>query len=131
MDIKFESNDFVKMPAIVAGMAFLMISVAYGMAYIVEIDYFPVPPYIILFLFSIGFVLASIFFEKRGAMFPWSLVGGSIASVCGSFVITASVGGIRYVWVKGTNLSIDTAFYALSVCIILSMILLNLVRHKL
>ncbi len=132
MDIKFESNDFTKILGIVAGMAIVMISVAYGITYIMEIDSFPLPPYLILFIFSIGFVIASVFFEKRGAVFPWSLVGGAIASACLAFIITASVGGIRYIWVKGwAGLSADTTIYALSICIILSMVLLNLAKHKL
>ena len=132
MDIKFESNDFVKILGIVAGMAFVMISVAYGITYMIEIEPFPLPPYLILFIFSIGFVIASVFFEKRGAIFPWSLVGGGIASAIIAFIISASVGGMRYIWAKGLGgLSADTTFYALSICIILSMVLLNLARHKL
>lgn len=132
MEIKLESNDFVKILVIVAGMAFIMISVAYGITYMVEIGSYPIPPYLILFLFAIGFVIASVFFEKRGAIYPWSLVGGAVASAILAFIITASVGGIKYVWEKGLGgLSTDSAFYALSISIILSMILLNLARHKL
>ncbi len=132
MDIKFESNEFVKILGIVAGMAVVMISVAYGITYMMEIDYSPLPPYLILFIFSIGFVLTSVFFEKRGAIFPWSLVGGAIASACVAFIITAAVGGIKYVEIKGLGgLSADTTIYALSICIILSMVLLNLARHRL
>jgi hypothetical protein len=132
MEIKLGSNDFVKILAIVAGMAFIMISVAYGITYIVEIGSYPIPPYLILFVFAIGFVIASVFFEKRGAIYPWSLVGGAVASAILAFIITASVGGITYIWEKGLGgLSTDSAFYALSISIILSMILLNLARHKL
>jgi len=113
-------------------MAFIMISTAYGISYITEINPYPIPPYLILFIFAIGFVLASVFFEKRGAIYPWSLVGGAIASACISFIITASIGGMRYIWEKGlSSLSMETVFYALSISIILSMILFNLARHKL
>lgn len=132
VDIKLESNDFVKILGIVSGMAFIMISIAYGVTYMIEIDPLPIPPYLILFIFSIGFVIASVFFEKRGAVFPWSLVGGALASAGLAFIITASVGGVRYVWEQGlSSLSADTAFYALSIGIILSMILYNIARHKL
>ncbi len=131
MEIKL-SNDFVRVLAIVAGMAFIMISTAYGISYLVEIKSYPIPPYLILFIFAIGFVIASVFFEKRGAIFPWSLVGGAIASACIAFIITASIGGIKYVLEKGpSSLSTDTVFYSLSISIILSMILFNLARNKL
>lgn len=133
MELKL-SNDFVRVLMIVGGMAFIMISTAYGISYIVEnASYpYPIPPYLILFIFAIGFVIASVFFEKRGAVYPWSLVGGAIASACIAFIITASIGGIRYVWEKGlSSLSTDTVVYALSISIILSMVLFNLARHKL
>jgi hypothetical protein len=133
--IDLKSNDFVRVLFVVAGMAFIMISVAYGITYIFQDGYirFPIEPYYILFIFSIGFVIFSVFFEKeRGAVYPWSLLGGAIASAILSFIITAALGGMKYIWEKGfTGLGTDTLIYALSICIILSMILLNLARHKL
>ncbi len=111
-----------------------MISTAYGITYIFEDGSIklPIAPYYILFIFAVGFVVASVFFEKRGAIFPWSLVGGAIASACLAFIITASIGGIIYVWDNGPRaLKTDTVFYALSISIILSLILYNLARHKL
>ncbi len=134
MEIKLGSNDFVRVLSIVAGMAFIMISVAYGITYIFGDGHvkLPIEPYYMLFLFALGFVITSVFFEKRGAVYPWSLVGGAIASACLAFIITASIGGMRYIWEKGLGgLSTDTVFYALSICIILSMILFNLAKHKL
>lgn len=133
MPIDIKSNDFVKVSAIVAFMAFIMISVAYGITYILEINPFPVQPYYILFIFAIGFVLFSVFFEKeRDAVYPWSLLGGAIASAILTFIITSAIGGIIYIWKKGfTGLGTDTIMYAVSICIILSMILFNLARHKL
>lgn len=120
------------MLAIVAGMAFIMISVAYGITYIFEEGSMPIEPYYIMFIFAVGFVITSVFFEKRGAIYPWSLVGGAIASACLVFIITAAVGGIKYIWEKGLGgLSTETVFYALSISIILSMILFNIARHKL
>ncbi|KCZ72107.1 hypothetical protein ANME2D_01509 [Candidatus Methanoperedens nitroreducens] len=135
MGIKLKSNDFVKVLAIVAGMAFIMVSVAYGITYMFEDDsiIFPIEPYYILFIFSIGFVLFSVFFEKeRGAIYPWSLLGGAIASAIFSFIITAAIGGMRFISNNGFQLlSSDTWVYALSICIILSMVLFNLAKHKL
>ncbi|VVB85873.1 Uncharacterised protein [uncultured archaeon] len=138
MGIKLESNDFVRVLTVVAVMAFIMISVAYGITYMFESDSssfpnFPLEPYYILFIFSIGFVLLSVFFEKvRDAVYPYSLLGGAIASAIFTFVVTAAIGGMRYIWAKGfTGLGTDTLVYALSICIILSMVLFNLAKHKL
>ncbi len=135
MGIKIESNDFARVLTIVAVMAFVMISVAYGITYIFEdgsIKY-PVAPQYILFVFSIGFVILSVFFEKvRDAVYPYSLLGGAIASVIITFVITAAIGGMYFIWDNGFKvLSSDTWVYSLSICIILSMVLFNLAKHKL
>jgi len=114
-------------------MAFIMVSVAYGITYIFNIDPYPVPLHYVFFIFAIGFVIFSVFFEKeRGAIYPWSLMGGAIASAIFTFIVTAAIGGIRYISEKGfTVLGTDTWFYSLSICIILSMILFNLAKHKL
>jgi len=131
MGIKIESNDFTRALGVVVAMALVMISVAYGIEYMLKGGN-PLPPYVVIFVFAIMFVMASVFFEKRGAEYPWFLVGGGIASACLVFIITASIGGIRYVWQEGfEGLGVETIFYSLSICMILSMILLSLVRHKL
>lgn len=135
MGIKLESNDFIRVLAVVVIMAFVMISVAYGITYIFEngsINY-PIEPQYILFVFSIGFVILSVFFEKvREAIYPYSLMGGAIASAVLTFVIIAALGGMRYIWSNGFRLLNSEAWiYALSICIILSMVLFNLAKHKL
>ncbi len=114
-------------------MAFIMVSVAYGITYILEIDPYPVPLHYVVLIFAIGFVLFSFFLEKeRGAIYPWSLMGGAIVSAIFSFIVTAAIGGIRYISEKGfTLLGTESWFYSLSICIILSMILLNLAKHRL
>jgi len=131
--IELKSNDFVKVLAIVVGMAFAMVSVAYGITYILEINPYPVPLHYIFFLFAIGFVVFSVYFERdRGAIYPWSLMGGAIVSAIVSFILTAAIGGLLYISEKGfTVLGTDSWFYALSICIILSMILFNLAKNKL
>ena len=133
--IELKSNDFVKVLAIVVGMAFVMVSVAYVIGYIIEdgLIRFPIEPYYILFIFSIGFVIFSVYFEKeRGAIYPWSLMGGAIVSAIVSFILTAAIGGFRYISDNGfKDLTTDIWLYALSICIILSMILLNLAKNKL
>ncbi len=135
MGIKLESNDFVRVLTVVAVMAFIMVSVAYGITYIFEDGSinFPIQPYYILFIFSVGFVISSVFFEKvRDAVYPYSLLGGAIASAILTFIITAAIGGMYYILDNGFKvLSSDTWVYALSICIILSMVLFNLAKHKL
>jgi len=131
--IEIKSNDFVKVLAIVVGMASIMVSVAYGITYILEINPYPVPLHYIFFLFAIGFVVFSVYFERdRGAIYPWSLMGGAIVSAIVSFILTAAIGGLLYISEKGfTVLGTDSWFYALSICIVLSMILYNLAKNKL
>jgi len=128
--------EFSKTPAKVIGIAFLMmITIVYGINYILKINPFPIPPSVILFLFAIGFVIGSIIYEKRGAIFPWHLLGAAIASSGAVFILTAMIGGIRYILEKGfSGLGADTVFYAFSICIILSMILYDqydIIKEKL
>lgn len=133
--IEIKSNDFLKVLAVVGIMAFIMVSVAYGITYMFSTDRIkmPIEPYHILFIFSIGFVLFSVFFEKeRQAVYPWSLLGGAVASAIFTFIITSAIGGMKFIAEKGfIDIGTETWFYALSIAIILSMVLLNLVKHKL
>ena len=136
IEVKFAPRDFTRVLSIVMGMAILiMITVVYGINYIIKINPFPLKPYVLLFIFAIVFVLASVFYEKRGALYPWFLLGGAVASACFVFIITAIIGGLRYVLEKGfTGLGTDTVFYSLSICIILSMIIFiqyNIIKEKL
>jgi hypothetical protein len=112
-----------------------MVSVAYGITYIFRNNSInmPMEPYHILFIFSIGFVLFSVFFEKeRQAVYPWSLLGGAVASAIFTFIITSAIGGMKFIAENGfTDIGTETWFYSLSIAIILSMVLLNLAKHKL
>jgi len=56
----------------------MMITVVYGINYILNINPFPLQPYVILLIFAVVFVLASVFYEKRGALYPWFLLGGAL-----------------------------------------------------
>ncbi|CAG0956787.1 MAG: heat shock protein [Candidatus Methanoperedens nitroreducens] len=136
IEVKFVPGDFIRVLSIVFGIAILiMVTVVYGINYIIKINPFPVKPYILFFMFAILFVLASVFYEKRGAVYPWFLLGGAVASACLAFMIAAIIGGLRYVLEKGfTGLGTDTVFYSLSICIILSMVLYNqydIIKEKL
>lgn len=133
INIKIERNQFVRVLSIVVVIAFIiMISIVYGINYILKIDLYPIPPYLILFIFSIGLVIASVYIEKKraDAVYPWFLVGGAIASACLTFIITSTIGGILYILKEGfTGLGAETVFYTISICIILSMILFNLYNN--
>ncbi len=132
--IELKSNDFVKVPAIVVLIASVMVSVAYGIQYIIDTNQIPVPLHYIVFIFAIGFVVFSVYFEKeRDAIYPWSLLGGAIVSAIFSFIVMAAIGGILYIISVRSLIDIgtDSWFYALSICIILSMILYNLAKNKL
>lgn len=133
INIKVETNEFVRALAKVIGIALIiMISIVYGINYILKIDLYPIPPYLILFIFSIGLVIASVYIEKNreNVVYPWFLVGGAIASACLTFIITSTIGGIRYILEKGfTSLGIDTVLYTISICIILSMVLFDLYNN--
>ena len=136
IEVKFIPPDFTKVLSIVLSIAVLMmITVVYGINYILNINPFPLQPYVILLIFAVVFVLASVFYEKRGAVYPWFLLGGAVASACFVFLITAIIGGLRYLIDNGfTGLGTDTVFYSLSICIILSMILYNqynIIKEKL
>jgi len=136
IEFRFVPRDFTRVLSIVLGMAILiMITVVYGINYIIKVNPFPLKPYVLLFIFAIVFVLASVSYEKRGALYPWFLLGGAVASACFVFIITAIIGGLRYVLEKGfTGLGTDTVFYSLSICIILSMIIYiqyNIIKEKL
>lgn len=128
IEFKIGLNDFMKVLALVIGIALvLMISTIYGINYILIIDMFPIPPYILLLVFAIGFVIFSVFLEKnRRGVYPYFFLGGAILSIISTFLIEATVGGIKYIFKEGpTGLGTDIVFYAFSICIILSMILFN------
>ncbi len=136
IEVKLIHPDSTRVLSIVLGLALLMmISMVYGINYFLKIDSFPIPPYVIFLIFTIVFVICSVFYEKRGAVYPWFILGSAVASACLTFVITAIIGGLKYIMRNGFQaIGIDTVFYSLSICIILSMILFNqynIIKEKL
>lgn len=125
LSIKFDPGDFTGILSMVLGIAVLMmITVVYGINYIIKVNPFPIPPYAVFLLFAIVFVLTSVYYEKRGAIYPWFFLGGAIASASIVFIVTAIIGGLKSIFEKkSADLSADTVIYSLSICIILSMIL--------
>ena len=112
-------------------MSLTMIAVALGIIYLFDIG-LPLPAPVILLVFAIGFILGSVFFERRGAEHPWSLVGGAIASMGLTFLVISIVGGILFVASGGLDtIPKDTLLYSLSACLIVNMVTLNFASYKL
>jgi hypothetical protein len=108
-----------------------MILVALGIVYLFEKG-LSLPASIILLIFAVFFALGTVFFDKRGAIYPWSLVGGAIASTAITFLIMSAIGGIFYMTSGGLSaIHLNTILYSLSACMIISVITLNLASYKL
>ena len=117
--------------ATVMGMSLTMIAVALGIIYLFDTG-LPLPAPVILLVFAIGFILGSVFFERRGAEHPWSLVGGAIASMGMTFLVISIVGGVLFVATGNLSyIPVDTVLYSLSACMIVSMVTLNFASYKL
>ncbi|MDF1556773.1 MAG: heat-shock protein [ANME-2 cluster archaeon] len=112
-------------------MSVTMIAVALGIIYLFDTG-LPLPSAVLFLIFALGFILGSVFFERRGAEHPWSLIGGAIASLGITFVVMSIVGGILFIANGGLNtIPMDTVLYSLSACMIVSMITLNFASYKL
>ena len=112
-------------------MSLTMIAVALGIIYLFDTG-LPLPAPVILLVFAIGFILGSVFFERRGAEHPWSLVGGAIASMGMTFLVISIVGGVLFVATGNLSyIPVDTVLYSLSACMIVSMVTLNFASYKL
>jgi hypothetical protein len=121
---------FLQTMAVVVGMSFTIITVALGILYLFETG-LPMPAPFIILIFATGFILGNVFLERRGAVYPWSLVGGAIASTILTFIIISLTGGILYVATGGLSaVSLDTVIYSISACMIISMVTLNLASYK-
>lgn len=117
--------------AIVVGMSFTMIAVALGILYLFEKG-LPMPAPLVILIFATGFILGNVFLERRGAEYPWSLVGGCIASTGITFIAVSLTGGILYAANGGlSSVSLDTIIYSISACMIISTVTLNLAAYKL
>ncbi|MCD4843686.1 MAG: heat-shock protein [Methanosarcinales archaeon] len=90
----------------------------------------PMP--VVLLIFAVFFTLCTVFFQHRGAEYPWSLVGGAAGSLGITFVISSIIGGLIFITSGGlSSIPFNTLLYSISTCMIVSMISLNLVSYKL
>ncbi len=113
------------------GMSLAMISVALGIIYLFETG-LPMPAPLIFLIFAVLFIVSTTFLESRGAVHPWSLIGGAVSSIAITFIITSITGGILYAATGGLSaISLGTVLYSLSACLIVSMVTLNFAHYKL
>ena len=123
-------SHFLEALLLSTGLAFLMICIAFGLMFIFEkgapIDY----PYILL-IFALSFIIGSVFFEKKMANRLFSLFYGSLASLFVTFILTAIVGGIRFVADRDLDLpETEIIISSLAICMIISMVIINLLAHE-
>ncbi|WP_321416994.1 heat-shock protein [uncultured Methanomethylovorans sp.] len=128
-------NPFAQAIAVSTSMALFMIGVAMGIMTMLSPQYKPLPFAMILLIFAVIFIAASVFFENRGADHVGSLIGGGIAAFAVTFAVTAFFTGILYVvsniGIKGIGeLGWDTIVSALAICMIASMLIIKAVQHK-
>lgn len=134
MTIRFLNEPFVRRFATVMTVAFIMYAVVLGVIYMVSDDpqKMMMPAPLVVLVFAIALIFTSMFFVERGAVYPWSLVGGSIASLAITFIVTAIYGGVQYVLGNGfAGLGWDLLVYILAGCIISSVALITYIEQKL
>ena len=124
-------NYFLRTLVIVVGMSLAMIAVALGIIYLFETG-LPMPAPLIFLLFAVLFILGTTIFEGRGAVHPWSLIGGAISSIAVTFIVMSIIGGILYAVTGGLSaIPPETILYSLSACMIVSMVTLKFAYYKL
>ncbi len=112
-------------------MSITIIIIAMGIISLFE-NGISLPTSVVLLIFAILFTVCTVFFQHRGAEYPWSLVGGAAGSMILTFVISSIIGGLIFITSGGlSNIPINTLLYSMSVCMIVSMISLNLASYKL
>jgi len=124
-------NYFLRTLVLVVGMSLAMIAVALGIIYLFETG-LPMPAPLILLIFAVLFILGTTIFEGRGAVHPWSLIGGAVSSIAVTFIVMSIIGGILYAVTGGLSaIPLETVLYSLSACMIVSMVTLKFAYYKL
>jgi lysylphosphatidylglycerol synthetase-like protein (DUF2156 family) len=124
-------NYFLRTLVIVVGMSLTMIAVALGIINLFETG-LPMSAPLIFLIFAVLFIMGTTFFEGRGAVHPWSLIGGAISSMAVTFIIMCITGGILYAATGGlSTIPFETVVYSISACMIVSMVTLNFAYYKL
>jgi len=89
----------------------------------------PIPTSLIVALFTIGFVVGTLFSDSRRGVYPWTLVCGLIVAVITTVVITCVVSGIIFTVTGRFKIDIDLLIYSFSTCMIFSVIALNIANN--
>jgi hypothetical protein len=114
--------------------ALVLYAVVLGVVYMISDDPQKVmmPAPLVVLVFALALIFTSMFFVERGAVYPWSLVGGGIASLAVTFIVTAIYGGMQYMTGNGfAGLGWDVSVYLLAGCVISSVVLITYVEQKL
>ena len=122
---------FIEAILLSTGLAFLMLCIAFGLMFIfggeAPIEY----PYLLL-IFALSFIIGSVFFEKQMVNRLNSLFYGCLTSLIITFILTTLVGGIKFVLpeagkdIPGT----DVVISSLAVCMVISMVIVNLLAYE-
>lgn len=124
-------NPFAKAIAISTSMAVFMIGIAMGIMTILSTKSTPLPFAVMLLIFAVIFIAGSVFFEDRGADHAGSLIGGGIAAFIVTFAVTAFLTGMSFAVHGGINdIGWDRMVSALAVCMIASMFIIKVAKHK-
>jgi hypothetical protein len=124
-------NPFAQAIAISTTMALFMIGVAMGIMTLLSTKTAPLPFAIILLIFAVIFIAASVFFENRGADHIGSLIGGGIAAFAVTFALTAFFTGVSFAFHGGIrDIGWERMISALAICMIASMLIIKAVKHK-
>ena len=87
----------------------------------------PIPISVTVVIFTIGFVVGTIESENRNGVYPWTLIGGLIIAIIATVVITCVFSGIMFSVTGGIfELDTDRLIYLFSICMIFSVISLNI-----
>lgn len=86
-----------------------------------------IPISVIVIMFAIGFVVGTLLSENRNGVYPWIFIGGLIIAIIATVVITCVFSCIMFLFTGGMfELDTNLLIYSFSICMILSVILLNI-----
>lgn len=124
-------NPFAQAIAISTSMALFMIGVAMGIMAMLSTKSTPLPFAVMLLIFAVIFIAASVFFEDRGADHVGSLIGGGITAFAATFAVTAFFTGMSFAVQGGIkDIGWERMMSALAICMIASMLIIKAVQHK-